>query len=267
MKRVVLCADDYAIAPGVSRGIRELVALGRLNATSVMTVFEGLPEAAPALDAACAGRAVSIGLHVTLTGGFAPLTAPAARFPTLSGRLIEFLTGRLDRAALAAEVEAQFATFQAVFGRPPDHVDGHQHVHVLPGVRDVVIAAAARHAPGAWLRDVRPAAPGLDGPGLKARLIGAFGAGFPAAAARARLRTSGRFAGAYDFSAGSDFAALLRRFLAGLPEGGLAMVHPGHVDATLAARDPVTDQRAREYAVLASDAFPGLLASAGVRLF
>jgi predicted glycoside hydrolase/deacetylase ChbG (UPF0249 family) len=267
VRRIVLCADDYGLAPGVSAGIRDLVARGRLNATSVMSVFDGLAEAARALDTACAGRAVSIGLHVTLTGGFAPLTAPDARFPSVPGRLAEILTGRLDRAALAAEVEAQFAAFHAAFGRPPDHVDGHQHVHVLPGVRDVVIAATARHAPGAWLRDVRPAAAGFDGPGLKARLIGAFGAGFPAAAARAGLRTSGRFAGAYDFSAGADFAALLARFLAGLPEGGLALVHPGHVDATLAARDPVTDQRAREYDLFASEAFPALLAAAGVRLF
>jgi predicted glycoside hydrolase/deacetylase ChbG (UPF0249 family) len=45
------------------------------------------------------------------------------------------------------------------------------------------------------------------------------------------------------------------------------MVHPGHVDATLTARDPVTGQRAREYDLLASDAFPALLASAGVCLF
>ncbi|MEP9351799.1 ChbG/HpnK family deacetylase [Xanthobacter sp. KR7-225] len=267
MRRIILCADDYGLAPGVSEAIRELVERGRLNATSVMTVFEGLPEAARALDAACGGRAVSVGLHVALTGGFAPLTDPAARFPTLPGRIAEALAGRGGRAALASEVEAQFVAFRAAFGRPPDHVDGHQHVHVLPGVRDVVIAATARHAPGAWLRDVRPARAGRGGPGLKARLIGAFGAGFPAAAAHAGLATSGRFAGAYDFSTGADFAALLARFLRGLPEGGLAMVHPGHVDALLQARDPVTGQRAREFAVLASDAFPDLLAAAGVRLF
>ena len=45
-----LCADDYGISPGVSKGIRDLVAQGRLNATSVMVV-------APSFDRAEAGLA------------------------------------------------------------------------------------------------------------------------------------------------------------------------------------------------------------------
>ena len=42
-RRIWLCADDYGIAPGVSAAIRDLVARGRLNATSAMVV-------APAFD-------------------------------------------------------------------------------------------------------------------------------------------------------------------------------------------------------------------------
>ena len=37
-RRIILCADDYGIAPGVNDAIRDLVARGRLNATSVMVV-------------------------------------------------------------------------------------------------------------------------------------------------------------------------------------------------------------------------------------
>ena len=36
VRRIWLCADDYGISPAVSRGIRDLIARGRLNATSVM---------------------------------------------------------------------------------------------------------------------------------------------------------------------------------------------------------------------------------------
>ena len=43
-RRIWLCADDYGMAPGVNRGIRKLIARGRLNATSVMVV-------APSFDA------------------------------------------------------------------------------------------------------------------------------------------------------------------------------------------------------------------------
>lgn len=34
------------------------------------------------------------------------------------------------------ELEAQLSRFRELLGRDPTHVDGHQHVHVLPGARD-----------------------------------------------------------------------------------------------------------------------------------
>ena len=44
------------------------------------------------------------------------------------------------------------------------------------------------------------------------------------------------------------------------------MCHPGFVDDTLAALDPLTGQREREYAYLMSDDFPSLLAANKVTL-
>ncbi|MFG1345676.1 ChbG/HpnK family deacetylase [Xanthobacter autotrophicus DSM 431] len=270
MRRVVLCADDYAIAPGVSEAIRQLIAARRINATSVMTVFDGLKEEADALKAAARDMGASIGLHVTLTGTFAPLTAgmagPLGTFPALSALLVAALTRRLDPKAVAAEVEAQFLAFAEAFGGPPDHVDGHQHVHVLPVVRRAVLAATARHAPKAWLRDVTPAKGALNGFDFKGRLIGSFARGFARDAARLSLVTNSGFGGAYDFSAGHDFAALLTHFLKGVPEGGLVMVHPGRVDDPLTARDPLTHQREVEYEVLRGEGMRVILDAADVRL-
>ena len=37
-RRIWLCADDYGLAEGVNRAIRDLISRGRLNATSVMVV-------------------------------------------------------------------------------------------------------------------------------------------------------------------------------------------------------------------------------------
>lgn len=270
MKPVVLCADDYAIAPGVSEAIRRLVAARRINATSVMTVFPGLDGEAEALLSAAHGCEASIGLHVTLTGAFAPLTpgmaVPSGTFPTLPRLVLSALSRRLDAAAVAAEVEAQFSAFAHAFGRPPDHVDGHQHVHVLPVVRSVVLDATRRNAPSAWLRDVAPAKGALHGFDLKGRLIGAFSSGFAGDAAKACLSTNHGFGGAYDFSADHDFAALLAHFLKGVPERGLVMVHPGLVDDPLVARDPLTHQREVEYEVLHGPLLPDILTAADARL-
>ena len=41
-RRIWLCADDYGISPGVNRAIRDLIAKGRLNATSAMVVAPAL---------------------------------------------------------------------------------------------------------------------------------------------------------------------------------------------------------------------------------
>ena len=61
-------------------------------------------------------------------------------------------------------------------------------------------------------------------------------------------------------------AACCGGFLDGLPDGGLVMCHPGFVDETLIELDPLTDQREREHAFLASDDFPRLLAANKVTL-
>ncbi|MFG1377152.1 ChbG/HpnK family deacetylase [Xanthobacter autotrophicus] len=270
MKRLVLCADDYAIAPGVSEAIRRLITARRINATSVMTVFDGLTEEAETLTAAAEARDVSIGLHVTLTGTFPPLTRGMAgangHFPALSQVVLAALSRRLDSQAVEAEVEAQFQSFLDAFGRPPDHVDGHQHVHVLPVVRKAVLAATARFAPRAWLRDVTPAKAALHGFDAKGRLIGAFARGFARDAAPFGLATNRGFGGAYDFSADHDFATLLTHVLKGVPDGGLVMVHPGRVDDPLTARDPLTQQREVEFAVLHGEAMRDILDAADVSL-
>jgi predicted glycoside hydrolase/deacetylase ChbG (UPF0249 family) len=174
---------------------------------------------------------------------------------------------RLDAEMIQTEIVAQIAAFTDLFGRPPDYLDGHQHVQLFPQVRDALLAAAHRRAPQAWVRQCGRATPlkkRLAQP--KALLLDVLSVGFRERARRAGVAFNAAFAGAYDFTAQRDFAALMSGFLDGLPDGGLVMCHPGFVDDTLKALDPLTDQRQREYDYLASDAFGGLLASRHVTL-
>jgi predicted glycoside hydrolase/deacetylase ChbG (UPF0249 family) len=89
---------------------------------------------------------------------------------------------------------------------------------------------------------------------------------FRTRAARANIAFNPGFAGAYDFSRQPDYGTMMRQFLDGLPEGGLVMCHPGFVDETLVSLDPLTGQREREYAFLAGEHFPSLLAANKVTL-
>jgi predicted glycoside hydrolase/deacetylase ChbG (UPF0249 family) len=273
-RRFWLCADDYGMAPGVNAAIRDLVGRGRLNATSVMTATPGFNRAdAASLDELnSGGRRVAVGLHVTLTAPFKPLTAGYAptrdgAFLPLSAMFRAATLRRLDGSKLAQEIAAQLQAFTAAFGREPDFMDGHQHVHLFPQVRDAFLVAAKEAAPHAWVRQCGRVAPlprRLADP--KALLLDILSLEFRKRAAAVGLRTNPAFAGAYDFRAAPDFAALFPRFLDRLPEGGVVMCHPGFVDAELTRLDDLTTQREREHAYFAGDEFPRVLAENNLAL-
>jgi len=273
-RRIWLCADDYGLSPGVNRAIRDLIERGRLNATSVMVVGPsiGRDEVEALRAAAARSRRCAIGLHVTLTAPFRPLTMhfrpiDGGMFPALAKLLRAGLFRRLDAEIIHAELMVQLAAFREMFGRGPDFVDGHQHAQLFPQVRDAFLAAVKEAAPTAWVRQggrTRPLSRRLGTP--KALFLDILSAQFRTRAARAYIAFNPGFAGAYDFSRKPDYGALMRQFLDGLPEGGLIMCHPGFVDETLVSLDPLTEQREREYAFLAGEHFPPLLAANKVTL-
>ena len=273
-RRIWLCADDYGISPGVNRAIRDLITRGRLNATSVMTVGPaiGPDEVAELRKAATDSARCAIGLHVTLTAPFRPLTMhfrplSGGMFPPFAKLLRAGMLRQLDPEIIHAEVMVQLTAFGDMFGRAPDFVDGHQHAQLYPQVREGFLAAVKTAAPHAWVRQGgrnMPLLQRLNAP--KALLLDVLSAQFRQRAARAEIAFNPGFAGAYDFTRVSDFGALMSGFLNELPEHGVVMCHPGFVDDVLIALDPLTVQREQEHAYLAGDQFPRLLADHRVTL-
>ncbi len=273
-RRIWLCADDYGLSPGVNRAIRDLIERGRLNATSVMVVGPsiGRNEVDALRTVAASSPRCGIGLHVTLTAPFRPLTMhfrpiDGGMFPAFPKLLRAGLLRRLDPEIIHAELMVQLAAFDEMFGRAPDFVDGHQHVQLFPQVRDAFLTAVKEAAANAWVRQGgrnQPLVRRLGAP--KALFLDILSAQFRARAARADIAFNPGFAGAYDFSQRPDYGSLMRQFLDGLPEGGLVMCHPGFADETLVSLDPLTDQREREYAFLGGEHFPPLLAANNITL-
>ena len=273
-RRIWLCADDYGLAEGVNRAIRDLIARGRLNATSVMVVGSaiGRDEIAALQDIAANSPRCAIGLHATLTAPFRPLTihfrpTDGGMFPAFPKLLRAGLLRRLDPEMIHAELVVQLAAFRELFGRAPDFVDGHQHAQLFPQARDAFLRAVKEGAPGAWVRQggrIQPLAKRLGAP--KALVLDVLSSQFRKRAARTGIAFNPAFAGAYDFSSQADFGALMGQFLDGLPDGGLVMCHPGFVDEMLVSLDPLTTQREAEHAFLGSDRFPPLLAANNVTL-
>lgn len=213
-----LCADDYALGPDIDAGILQLLRQQRLGAVSCLVTAPRWRQAAPAL-AAFAGR-VDIGLHLNFTQPF-----PGQPAWPLPGFILRAGLRCLPAAEIERDIGRQLALFEQGMGRLPDYLDGHQHVHQLPLVREAMLRQVARHWPGgkpwvrlAWPRRYR---------GLKAALIGALGGD----GLRWRLRDAGilcnpDFAGVYSLSPEADYRRLMQSWLADLAPGGLVMCHP-----------------------------------------
>ena len=272
---LALCADDYAMTPGVSRGILEALDAGALTATSVMTTSHWWPELAAPLRR-FAGRA-DIGLHLNLTLGAPlgpmPMLAPDGRLPDIGTWMRLTRRGGLpfERIAgeIASEIDRQMARFVEVFGAPPDHVDGHQHVHILAPVAPLLLAALRHRGWRPWLRDSadRPDRILARGGSLKKALgLAILGRGVAARARHEGFDGNEGFAGFSPFDASADYAEQFARYLRAPGPRHLVMCHPGYADDALRALDPVVATREQELRFLVSAACRDLLATRGARL-
>jgi chitin disaccharide deacetylase len=260
---LALCADDIGLVAGAAETAHGLAARGRLSAASCVTTSARWRADAAWLVASSFGA--ELGLHFNLSEG-RPLSAALARhWPLLPG-LLRLLVlaplGDLPIAAIGDEWRAQVDAFTNAVGRAPDFVDGHQHVHALAGVRDIVLADVAT-----WRR--RPAVRNTGvvcGPGaaLKRRTIEAWGGrALQRRLVAARLPHNRALLGAYDFRQ-ADYRGLVQAWLARAPqEGGLLFCHPC---TTATAGDPIAAARRREALYLESDDFAADLAEARITL-
>ena len=151
IKRVVLCADDYALNASVSQGIVNLARAKRLSATSVMTLSPRWSDDAPALREL--RGVIDVGLHLDWTSEFAQ---QAGHGKSLGVVMWQSLRGALHADAVRDVIERQLDAFELHWQAAPDHVDGHQHVQQFSGVREVLVDVlqqrygARVHRP--WLR-------------------------------------------------------------------------------------------------------------------
>lgn len=254
-RRLILCADDFAQSQPISAGILALIDAGRLSATSVFSQTRDWPALAPALR----GAPADIGLHLNLTEPFDPAARPLSHW-LLASRL-----SRLPHATLLSGFLGQIDAFADALGRLPDYLDGHQHVHALPQVRSAVLDAIQSRWPAGtrpYLRRPDRLADFGDS-AFKGAIVRFASAGFSRRLAAHGLTGPDWFAGLYSFAPRADYRALMRRWLARMPQTGLIMCHPGQPDRV---PDPIGATRPQEWHYLASDAFAADLADAGVHL-
>lgn len=267
-RTLALCADDFGQSPAISAGILRLARAGRLGAVSCRVNGASWLVDAPALQSLPA--TVEIGLHFNLSEGRPLSPRLARRWPTLPALALLVARahlGLLQRGALRGEFHAQLRAFTDATGVSPSFVDGHQHVHGLPLVRDLLLDAAEHMRPVPSVRNTgRVLGPGF---GFKRWLIEASGGrGLARELVQRELAHNPALLGVYDFNT-PDYRALMQGWLAAVPaEGALLCCHPGEAAGPGAppTRDPIASARTRELAYLESAAFSADLAQAGVAL-
>jgi len=272
-RSVILCADDFGIADGVSRGIVELAGMGRVSATGAMTNMPGWRRGAASLKPL--RDRIAVGLHLNLTAGAPlgpmPVLAPSGRFPSLKELLPKALKQQLPAAEIAEEIGRQIDAFEEVFGAGPAFVDGHQHVHVLPVIRPALFSAlkARGYAGRVWLRDPSDKATAILRRPIgrnKALIVKSLARGFARSAAAAGFRTNKGFSGFAPLDLSIPAACIFEEAFSKLGPHPLVMCHPGYVDDELRSLDPALESRVEELNYLKSDAFSELLEQRGLRL-
>lgn len=141
MRALVVNADDFGLSAGVNEGVLRAHAQGIVTSTSLMVRQPAAPAAAAAVRA---HPGLSVGLHVDLAEWESDGDKWSLRYAW---------TDVADEAAVRREVSAQLELFQHLVGKPPSHLDSHQHVHREQPAAGVLAELAARlevplrHAP------------------------------------------------------------------------------------------------------------------------
>lgn len=248
LRPLLACADDLGVDEPNDGVILELLQAGRLSGASLLV--DG-PHAARA------GRlpqSQPLGLHVNLTQSFGQ--------PFQTRRVRQWIQaawrGQIDRDGdlrerLGAEIDRQLRRFRELVGREPAYVDGHEHVHGLPGLSALLAERLATIGTAPVpVRSVKT----RRWRGAKAAIISRL------CGAQAAAAMNADFLGVYPLDRSQLYGRRVAAWLQGAGERPLLMCHPGAAAGTM----PHGAARAAEAAYLGSAAWPRALDAAGRQL-
>lgn len=246
MKLLVVNADDFGMSEGINIGILEAHRRGIVTSTTLLANGAAFDHAVALAKSA---PQLGIGVHLNLTQG-RPLSESATtkslvnkhgEFHSHSVLLQRKFWGRLRLVDVRREFAAQIEKVRAA-GLAITHLDGHKHVHMLPGILEAVLELARYFGINGvrWASEQSPKLSTLlrQNSGSAAALLGQFGRSrllrLITKNSRARLREAGicfpsnfygiTQTGSLDYR---QLAAILQALHSGTSE---LMCHPGYVD-------------------------------------
>jgi chitin disaccharide deacetylase len=147
MKYLIVNADDYGLNENINRGIIRAYSEGIVTSTSILANGEAFLSGVETLKE---NPGLGVGVHLTLVNGH-PLS-PVAEIPSLINKdgdfmadyhqfFSHFLRGKIKLTEIYAEWAKQILYVKNQ-GIKITHLDSHQHLHIFPGINNIVVTLA-----------------------------------------------------------------------------------------------------------------------------
>ena len=269
----VLIADDFGITEGVSEAIVELLKAKKISGASAICTLPNWSQLA--FDLAKFREQRDIGLHLNLTLGSPissmPCLAPTEQFPPLPVLISKVLTGRICTLEICKEIFYQITAYANAIGELPTFIDGHQHVHALPIIRNALFDSMKKISPNwrPWLRNPSEPLSAIISRGEEVRksiIISTLSYGFKPLADAQGYPTNDSFAGVSGFDPNRNLNDTFSRYLKRPSRRHLVMCHPGFSDNQLRVIDPVVEMRDIEFKFLNGPEFSLILERMNMRV-
>ena len=141
-KYLIVTADDFGYAQERDKGIIESFNNGIITRSSLL--INGSSSKATAIKLA-KEHGLILGIHLNLTEGKPvsensnnSLTSDEGFFHGKFGFRDALARGEINMSHVENEIASQIEMFIRHVGYHPNHIDGHQHVHVLPEICNVI---------------------------------------------------------------------------------------------------------------------------------
>lgn len=264
---LIINVDDLGLSPSINEAVVKLGEKKRITATSFMVGGAIDQSTLQALDE----LKIDLGLHLDFTGIFPSYLKSGLAWVILANYL-----KRWQPDQVADIIHQQLDIFEQKCQRVPVFIDGHQHVHQLPMIRQALISVILKRYPNTK-PCLRTTAPLIKD--FKAQIIYLLGGlALQNDCQTHHIAHNGKFAGVYDFNANADrLKTLWQNWLKtaqnhtqnfnhdqknDLPT--LIMCHPATPNHHW--QDEIKNAREHEFAWLMSDQFADLLAQYQVKL-
>lgn len=227
-KFLIVNADDFGLCKEIQDGIIKSFSDGIVTSTSVVVNGRAFKDGIQFLK----DSGIDVGIHLTFTGGEKPIVGIIQGLVDDRGYFLKsyksviqrILLGNVDYIALENELSAQIKILldNGIF---ISHIDSHQHLHMLPYVRDIIIKLA-KHFKIKWIRT-----PYVNKPRITMAVMNMLSYSLKKRLKKQGIKHTDMFKG---FEYGGNINEAILSFLLCNIKHGITelMVHPGY-DASL----------------------------------